>query len=134
MYLIYPGLCMKMFAACTKKAIMSVITVNRVQNDYNVPIYEEHQKTTQQLLHYFVNERKLDLMQYSQQTYHSVHIHSLYLLPQKEQRTKNRMMVLQSEDESKEDDDSNVSKQEVEEWRQWLIAQCDRETKQNKQD
>merc|ERR1719361_1319596 len=80
---VYPGSSMKMFAACPAKAVMSVITINKVQMDYDVPIYDETMKTTVELLQYFVDERELDLQRYASSTFNSVHIKDVFLSKRK---------------------------------------------------
>lgn len=132
--LIYPGPSMKMFAACPKKSIMSVITVNKVQQEYKVPIYDEFEKTTDELLAYFVNERELDLQKYSAQTFDSVHISQLILRQKKKklQKCRNEWIVENSESEEKKEGELNM-KEDVEEWKQWLLTHSKREAKTDKQ-
>ena len=132
-HLVYPGSAMKMFAACCGKAVMSVITVNRVQNDYDVPIYDDAQKSTDELLQYFVNERQLDLQRYSSLTFNSVHIKEVLLLPQRgKRRTKRRDIVV--EQGEIEVDSPDFDEKEVEEWKRWLIAVSEQEIKRDKLD
>lgn len=135
--LIYPGMAMKMFAACPKKAMMSVITINKVQMDYKVPIYEQFEKTTDELLKYFVDERDLDLQQYVKQTFESVHICQLILLPKKEKLTKRRnewIVEKEIDDEEKKENDLEIDLEDVEEWKRWLLTHSQLKRKETKQD
>ncbi len=114
---VYPRQSMRLFAACPAKAVMSVITVNRVQLDYDVPIYLSNEKTTDEMLQYFVNERELDLLQYSSSTFNSVHIKDVFLSKQRAKlNTKRRKNAVSAE----EDKCVRFDDEEVAEWAQWL--------------
>eukprot|EP01083_Nonionella_stella_P180857 646037_1 len=134
--LIYPGMSMNMFAACYKKPIMSVITINRVQKDYNVPIYDKFQKSVDELLVYFINEREIDLHKYSLQTFNSVHISELKLMPKKDKRIKDRekQMIVASHEQEEKEVEIDISNSDVEEWKQWLLTQTEQQDKKGKQD
>ncbi|ETO17543.1 bifunctional glycosyltransferase [Reticulomyxa filosa] len=71
---IYPGKHMRLFAGCVEDSVMSVITINRVQKDYNVPIYSEQELSTEKLLEFFEKDYELDWSKYADQTFNSVHI------------------------------------------------------------
>ena len=126
---VYPGPSMKLFAACSAKAVMSVITVNRVQLDYEVPIYDDAQKTTEELLQYFVDERELDLLRYAAETFNAVHIKDVFLSTNQRTRpsTKRRKIAA-------EIDHPQFDEEEIAEWKQWLVAVSEQTLKCDKLD
>ena len=122
--IVYPGdgyaNPMRLFTACMKSPVMSVITINKVQTDYKVPIYDKFEKTTQELLKCFDNNDQLDFTLYQQRCakYNSVHIPDLFLMEPKEYKKKTKNEELCKDAENKQSNTNDVTYL----WCQWVKA------------
>lgn len=65
-------------ASCSSRPVMSVLTINRVQNTYDTPFYEMEGGDTRSLDRFLGDGRHLDTAAYRSSAFDSVHIGSMF--------------------------------------------------------
>lgn len=118
-----------------KYNIMSVITINKVQNDYKVPIYNENQINVKQLLKYFWDGYSFNFNEYQQyKLFNSVHIKQVFLNNKKQPKIKKIKIERNiNNNNNKNDNDSfynnlsiilsntNNECDDIQNWKKWIV-------------